>query len=108
MKKHLLALAFATSALSGLSAEAATLTPQTTGIESPAFADTYVRKVWGYGCYGCGWHSRYRSHWRWGSGGWGYGYGWGWHGRYRSHWRWGSGGWGYGWGWRGGYRRWWR
>ena len=30
-----------------------------------------------------GWHSRYRSHWRWGSRGY-------YHGAHRSHWRWGS------------------
>ncbi len=34
-----------------------------------------------------GWHSRWRSHWRWGSRG-------HWHSRWRSHYRWGShGGW---------------
>jgi len=38
-----------------------------------------------------GWHGRWRSHWRWGS----RGYGWGWHHRWHHghHWRWGSRGW---------------
>jgi len=41
-------------------------------------------------CYGDCWHSRWRSHYRWGSNGAGY-----WHHRWRSHFRWGSYG-GYG------------
>ena len=42
---------------------------------------------WGSNGGGWGWHNRWRSHYRWGS----YGGGWGWHNRWRSHYRWGSG-----------------
>ncbi len=51
----------------------------------------YHRHVPGIGnvaCYGRYWHNRWRSHYRWGSGGWGPGWGWGSGGLgYRHHWR---------------------
>jgi hypothetical protein len=40
---------------------------------------------WGSSCCGENWHSRWRSHYRWGSS-----YGWYEHSRWRSHYRWGS------------------
>ncbi len=80
MKKYVLAVAIASGALFGLSAQAAPVSPATFGVQNQVTGDAV--KVW---------HCR-----RW-SGGWGCGGGgWGWHGRYRSHWRWGS------------HRRWWR
>ena len=90
MKKYVLAIAIASGALFGLSAQAAPVPSTASGVQNQVTGD--VVKVWhcrwgsGFGCGGWGWHNRWRSHNRWGSG-----YGWG-HGRYWSHRRWGSGG----------------
>ena len=71
MKKYLLAVAIASGTLFGLSAQAAPLSPDTASVQHAVTSG--VEKVWhcrhwsgGWGCGG-GWHSRYRSHWRWGS-----------------------------------------
>jgi len=79
MKKYVLAIAIASGALFGLSAQATPISTIPAGLQNQVTGDAV--KVW---------HCR-----RW-SGGWGCGGGWGWHNRWRSHWRWGSG------------RRWWR
>jgi hypothetical protein len=87
MKKYVLAIAIASGALLGISAQAAPISTGTSAVQSQVTSD--VEKVWhcrywsgGWGCGG-GWHSRYWSHRRWGSGGYG-------HSRYWSHRRRGS------------------
>ncbi len=76
MKKYVLAIAVAFAALFGLSAQAASLSSNATAVQGQVTQDAIPV-----------YHSRYRSHWRWGSR-----HRWG-HNRYRSHWRWGSRGW---------------
>ncbi len=77
MKKFALLLAGAgiaalAAGFAGKPASAATLMTTDTGAVT---VNATVQKV--------GWHSRWRSHYRWGSRG-------GWHNRWRSHHRWGS------------------
>ncbi|MBT3070443.1 hypothetical protein KKP04_06140 [Rhodomicrobium sp. Az07] len=95
MKKYLVAIAVACTALFGASVQAAPVSSQASVIQSEVAKADAVVKVqhwrWGSG----GWHNRSRSHWRWGSRGRGWRPGWGprpnWgHNRRRSHWRWGS------------------
>ncbi len=95
MKKYALAIAIASSALLGLSAQAAPVSSTASGLQGQVAGDIikvhHCRWNSGYGCgggYGWGGHSRYWSHRRWGSGGYGYG-----HSRWWSHRRWGSRGW---------------
>jgi hypothetical protein len=87
MKKYVLATAIASGVLFGLSAEAAPVSAGASAVENQVTGS--VEKVWhcrrwsgGWGCGG--WHSRYWSHRRSGSGGW---YS---HSRHWSHRRWGS------------------
>ncbi len=84
MKKYVVAIAIASGALFGLSAQAAPLSSQLNTLQSQTVPGDAVQKVW---------HCR-----AW-SGGWGCGWGplgvlpgpgWGWHNRWRSHYRWGS------------------
>jgi hypothetical protein len=91
MKKYVIAVAIASGALFGLSAQAAPLSTETAAVQSQVAQESATSKVYYY-------HGRHRSHWRHGSGGgghwrWGSGRRWGgdWgHNRHRSHWRWGS------------------
>ncbi|MFT4079259.1 hypothetical protein [Rhodomicrobium lacus] len=96
MKKYVVAIAVACTALFGASVQAAPVSSQASVIQSEVAKADAVVKVqhwrWGSG----GWHNRARSHWRWGSRGpgwrgpgWGPRPGWG-HGPRHSHWRWGS------------------
>jgi hypothetical protein len=92
MKKLALAIAIASGALFGLSAQAAPVTSTVSGLQGQVSGDAVKvwHHRWGYGggYYYYGGHNRHWSHRRWGSGGYYYG-----HGRYWSHRRWGSGGW---------------
>lgn len=96
MKKYVLAIAIASGALFGLSAQAAPLATGPAGLQNQVTSDAvkvFHCRNWsgGWGCGGGGWgHNRWGSHRRWGSGGWGGG--WGGHRRWWSHRRWGSGG----------------
>jgi hypothetical protein len=91
MKKYVLAIAIASGAFLGLSAQAAPVSSAVSGVQSQVTGDAvkvFHCRGWsgGWGCGG-GWgHGRYWSHRRWGSGGWG-------HGRHWSHRRWGSWNW---------------
>jgi hypothetical protein len=76
MKKYLLAIVVAFGALFGLSVQAAPVSFNAAAVQNQV--PSGVEKVW---------HCR---HW---SGGWGCGGGGGWHNRWRSHHRWGSGRW---------------
>jgi hypothetical protein len=80
MKKYAIAIAIASSALFGLSAQAAPLSSETAAVQSQVAQESATSKVYYY-------HGRHRSHWRWGSGRRGGDWG---HSRHRSHWRWGS------------------
>jgi len=98
MRKYLLAIAIASGAFFGLSAQAAPISSAASGVQSRVTGDAvqvYHCRGWsggwhcggGYG--GGGWgHGRYWSHRRHGSSGWGGGWG---HGRHWSHRRHGSG-----------------
>jgi len=90
MKKYVLAIAVASSALLAVSAQAAPLAVagDVQGQVSQSAEKVWHCRAWsgGWGCGG-GWgHNRYWSHRRWGSWGWG-------HSRYWSHRRHGSWGW---------------
>ena len=91
MKKYMIAIAVAFSALFGLSAQAVPLTQNTAAVQSQVAQDSAATKV--YWRRGYRWYGGYRPHYA-------YGYrrhyGYGWRGGYRRH---------YGYGWRGGYRR---
>jgi len=72
MKKYVVAVAIASGALFGISAQAAPVASGTYGVQNQVSGDTV--KVWhcrrwsgGWGCGGGGGHSRYWSHRRWGS-----------------------------------------
>jgi hypothetical protein len=86
MKKYVLAIAIASGAVFGLSAQAAPISTDASAMQNQVTND--VEQVahcryWSGG-WGCGWgHNRWWSHRRWGSGGWG-------HSRYWSHRRRGS------------------
>lgn len=83
MKKYALAIAIASGALFGLSAQAAPVSSVLPGVQNQVTTDA----VQVYHCRGWsgGWHC---------GGGWGGGWG---HSRHWSHRRWGSGGWGHRW-----------
>jgi hypothetical protein len=82
-----------------------TATPRAIGQIGSAIEPAQIVKA---GCYDDCWHSRWRSHYRWGSNVCCEGYHW--HHRWRSHFRWGSyGGSGYDYHYRwGSYHRYWR
>jgi hypothetical protein len=91
MKKYVLAIAIASGAFFGLSAQAAPVSPAVSGLQGQVTGDAvkvFHCRGWSGGWHcGGGWgHGRYWSHRRWGSGGWG-------HGRHWSHRRWGSWNW---------------
>ncbi len=125
MKKYVIAIVIAFSALFGLSVQAAPLASNTTAVQTEVAQQSAAQKVYwvhrGYGWHRRGWYGGWRGYgWRrpyWRGYGWrGYGwrprvYGaWGGYGWRRPYWR-GYGWRGYGWrgyGWRGHrvYRRW--
>jgi len=87
MKKYVLAIAVASGALFGLSAQAAPVSTGASAIQNqvPGNVVKVLHCRYWSGGWGCGgWHRRWWSHRRWGSGGW---YG---HSRYWSHRRRGS------------------
>ena len=86
MKKYALAIALASGALFGLSAQAAPVSSALSGVQNQVTTDAvqvYHCRHWSGGWHcGGGWgHSRHWSHRRWGSGGWGLR----WH-RHHHHW----------------------